>query len=593
MPTGLNGGEAGFLKGKIHIPGGFSATGAISPQHLAYDVTANTWSMPAQPPSAAALYSLAVDEPRGVFYVTGGSGASIATTTARAYDPMTNAWTDLTPMGTARSGHESAVIEGKLYVAGGQGTSSGLDTERSTISASKQWSPIARLNVQRAFSVNVVSKDPAGNPLWLVIGGIDLVTGLPAITEVYDVRNNRWIIPDNSFLPSFSRTNMAGATLGEYFYAIGGSVPLTSVTSNERMRIDSVTPLQLDLAPVVAVPPAQIAVVNTEARFTVSANDLGSGVPVTITAEGLPAGANFTTTSATNNSVSGTFLWTPPAGSAGQSFRISFTASDGQLSDTKVVVVQVVNASQLAAVNGANFRVGPVAAESIVSAFGVNLAVRTESAQALPLPLELAGTVVTVDGIPAPLFYVSSGQINFAVPASVDLGPATIIVSNPMGSYALGVVEIVQSAPSIFTADATGNGDAAAQATPDGINYQVPPFDVMVDGKPNILILYGTGIRHAAAANPGDDNGVAESCSVTIGGQQAQVLYAGAQGFFTGLDQINVLFPSSLAGSGPRRVEVVLSVSGIEANRVTVDDQVGKWSWSGGRGRSIYLEFEI
>ncbi len=201
MPTGLNGGEAGFLKGKIYIPGGFSAAGTISAQHLAYDVAANTWSMPAQPPSAAALYSLAVDEPRGVFYVTGGSGTSVSTTAARAYDPMTNAWTDLTPMGTARSGHESAMIEGKLYVAGGQGTSSGLDTGEVYDFDSKQWSPIARLNQQHAFSVNVVSKDPAGNPLWFIVGGFDLITGLPAITEVYDVRNNRWIIADNSFMP--------------------------------------------------------------------------------------------------------------------------------------------------------------------------------------------------------------------------------------------------------------------------------------------------------------------------------------------------------------------------------------------------------
>ena len=173
MPTGLNGGEAGFLQGKIYVPGGFTAAGTISSQHLAYDVAANSWTMPAQPPSGAALYSLAVDEPRGVFYVTGGSGASLSTTAARAYDPMTNGWTDLTPMGTARSGHESAVIEGKLYVAGGQGTASGLSSGEVYDFGSKQWSPIARLNAPRAFAINVVTKDSAGNPLWFVFGGIE------------------------------------------------------------------------------------------------------------------------------------------------------------------------------------------------------------------------------------------------------------------------------------------------------------------------------------------------------------------------------------------------------------------------------------
>ncbi len=187
------------------------------------------------------------------------------------------------------------------------------------------------------------------------------------------------------------------------------------------MRIDMLTSLPLDVPPVIAVPGAQVAVANVELKFNVSANDLGSGVPIIMSAEGLPAESSFTTGSATNSSVNGTFSWTPPAALAGQSFAIRFTATDGQLSDTKVVVVQVVNAAPLVAVNAANFRAGPVAADSIVAAFGTNLAVRTESTQVFPLPLELAGTVVTVDGIPAPLFYISSDQINFVIPASVDL----------------------------------------------------------------------------------------------------------------------------------------------------------------------------
>ena len=230
----------------------------------------------------------------------------------------------------------------------------------------------------------------------------------------------------------------------------------------------------------------------------------------------------------------------------------------------------MVAGSPLAAVNAADFRTGALSADSIAAAFGSNLAVRTEIATTLPLPTELAGTTVTINGLPAPLFFVSATQINFAVPSAIEPGPATIIVSTPAGSYSVGTIQIAPAAPAIFTADATGRGDAAAVATTDGITFQQPPFDVTVNGRPNILLLFGTGFRRATAANPNDENGVAESVSVTIGGQTARVLYAGSQGGFAGLDQLNIEIPAALAGQGARRVEVVTTVNGTAANRVTI-----------------------
>lgn len=195
---------------------------------------------------------------------------------------------------------------------------------------------------------------------------------------------------------------------------------------------------------------------------------------------------------------------------------------------------------------------------------GTNLAARTETAQALPLPLTLAGTSVTVNGISAPLFFVSPNQINFAVPPGIatdESGTAQVIVSSPLGTFALGTVSIAQTDAAIFTADASGQGEAAALATADGIAYQQSPFDVLVNGAPNILVLYGTGFRHASAV------------SVSIGGQAARVLYAGAQGSFVGLDQLNVEIPRSLASSvrnAPQRTEVMVTVNGADVGRVYV-----------------------
>jgi uncharacterized protein (TIGR03437 family) len=570
LPTALTNIDAVFLGGKIYVPGGLDATNQRITRHFVYDVATNAWTTQADAPAAVSSYVLVADEARGVYYQTGGFIPTGRVSSVRMFNPATNTWSDLPPLGAARNFHEAALIEGRLYVAGGLGNTGGLGSAEVFDFNTRQWTPIAPMNRPRSLATSFVSREPSGNPLWFVVGGNDPATGALLGAEVYDVRNNRWITLDNSFGLTTPRAILGGAVAGEFFYAYGGNLTATGA-ANERLRIDVISPIPFDpTPPALAVPATQIAVANVEVKFTVTANDLGSGAPLTLTARGLPPGASFTTVAATNNSVNGRFRWTPAAGDTGKIFNLSFTAGAGQLSETKQVTIRVVEASRLTAVNSADFRLGPIAPDSIASIFGVNLAVRSEVAQGFPLPLDLAGTTVTVNGAPAQLFAVSPGQINFAVPPSVEPGEATIIVSNPAGSYSVGAVEIAAPAPALFTLNSAGTGDAYALATIDGVTYQSQPFDVLLGGRPNIVVFFGTGVRRAPAANPNDDDGVAESVAVTIGDRPARVLYAGAQGDLTGFDQLNVELPASLAGGGQQRVEVVVTVAGVAANRVTI-----------------------
>ena len=75
------------------------------------------------------------------------------------------------------------------------------------------------------------------------------------------------------------------------------------------------------------------------------------------------------------------------------------------------------------------------------------------------------------------------------------------------------------------------------------------------------LLFYGTGLRAAAT----------QGVTVTIGGVPAQVQYAGTQGGFAGLDQINVLVPPSLAGKGAVMIQV--TANGVAANPVNISIQ--------------------
>ena len=568
IPTGLNSMEATFLKGKIYVPGGFLDQTQRVASHFAYDVATNTWARVADAPTALIFYSMVADDARGVYYRIGGASATSVQAAVHSFDPVENKWTELPPMRVARQNPAADLVEGKLYVAGGTNATGVLASAEVYDFGTRQWSEIAPMNRARSSPTSFATRDPSGNPLWAVLGGADS-TGFPN-TEAYDPRNSRWTLLDNSFSLNTPRQLLGGARAGNFFYAYGSNSNVTTI-ANERIRADVLSLVPLDIAaPVVAAPETLVAVPANELRFTVTVSDLASGVPVTLTASGLPGGANFETKTATNNSVSGVFRWTPTAADAGKTFTATFTASDGQLSATSTVTIRVVNASPLAAVNSADFRAGPIAVDSIASIFGVDLAVRAEGAQSLPLPVDIAGTTVTINGLRALLFYVSESQVNFVVPSTLEPGPATIIVSNAAGLYSAGRVEIAAASPALFTRNATGTGDASALATADGVTFQMPPFDVVVNGRPNILVLFATGLRRASATNPNDENGVAESVTVTIDGRTARTLYAGAQGSFNGLDQINAEMPASLAGGGLRRVEVVVTVNGVAANRVTI-----------------------
>jgi len=83
------------------------------------------------------------------------------------------------------------------------------------------------------------------------------------------------------------------------------------------------------------------------------------------------------------------------------------------------------------------------------------------------------------------------------------------------------------------------------------------PIDLGPETDQVFLILFGTGFRFRGALS---------AVTARIGGTDAQVTFAGAQGTLAGLDQCNVRLPRSLAGRGD--VEIVLAVEGKAANMV-------------------------
>lgn len=232
--------------------------------------------------------------------------------------------------------------------------------------------------------------------------------------------------------------------------------------------------------------------------------------------------------------------------------------------------------------NGASYAVGSLAPEAIGTLFGTSLASSTVSASTDPLPTTLGGVQVQVQDSAgvirnAPLFYVSPTQISFENPSGTSVGAATITVLLNGSTVGQGTAIVEQLSPGIFAANANGQGVAAAVALrvkADGTQsaepilqlnqttnkYETVPLSIGDASDQLYLIAFGTGFRNRSSL---------ANVTATIGGTTAGVSYAGAQGSFIGLDQANILIPSSLAGRG--EVNVVLTVDGKSANPVTIN----------------------
>lgn len=244
-------------------------------------------------------------------------------------------------------------------------------------------------------------------------------------------------------------------------------------------------------------------------------------------------------------------VFAPP----GQQVNITVINPDGVRTSAKPFI-RAGLAGPVATVSAANYSPDSVTPESIVAAFGNGMASGLIIADTTPLPTSLGGTSVRVNGVAAPLFFVSPGQINFMIPQGSLTGNAVIEVQNG-AIVSRGNVSLVSIAPAIFTSNAQGTGAPAAVATKDGVVYtSVGNPDGTSNGvdPQDFLVLFGTGIRSASIT----------TIRITIGGLDAPVLYAGAQGGFAGLDQINTQVPAGLKGL----VDVVVSINGKPGNTV-------------------------
>ena len=206
-------------------------------------------------------------------------------------------------------------------------------------------------------------------------------------------------------------------------------------------------------------------------------------------------------------------------------------------------------------VNGATFQSGPVAPGEIVSLFGSGLGPPTPAYLTLTNPRlvanSLQGVRVYFDGVPAPLLYASSGQVNIVVPYSVAGKSTTQLQLEYLGVMSNSVaLQVAATAPGIFSTTGSGQGQAAIVNAIDGsVNSTLHPA-----ARGNWVSIFATG---AGATTPDGVDGIVASLplpasnaavSVTMGGLPCPIEFQGAApGLVSGVLQINAQVPAGLS----------------------------------------------
>ncbi len=199
---------------------------------------------------------------------------------------------------------------------------------------------------------------------------------------------------------------------------------------------------------------------------------------------------------------------------------------------------------------------GTIAPGALASVYGVNLADATYTnlfQGGAFASATSSGVSVNVNGVNAPLTYVSPTQINFQVPWETPPAPTAVNVTvtrNSVSSFAEPVT-ITPASPSIFL-DYT---------TSVALNTVYPAGPIV----PGVtVVLYGSGFGPTTVASQDGVPAAGAStttCTLAINNQPVTVTYCGtAPGEV--IDQLNFIYPSGIS-AGAQPVTATLTINGL------------------------------
>ena len=199
----------------------------------------------------------------------------------------------------------------------------------------------------------------------------------------------------------------------------------------------------------------------------------------------------------------------------------------------------------------------------IISIYGNLLADSAAPATSIPLPTTLGNASVIIAGRTVPLFYASPGQINAVVPFGLNTNTAySVLIQRDLAISSPVPIDVADGQPGVFL-----NGGYAIVEDYRGTApaFLVTPSAPAQAGDTLVIYCAGLGVTNPppadGAASPSSPPAQAQApVTVSIGGQTANVAFAGLTPTLVGLYQVNVVMPPGVTPGNA--VPVTLTVSG-------------------------------
>ena len=284
--------------------------------------------------------------------------------------------------------------------------------------------------------------------------------------------------------------------------------------------------------------------------------------------QGLPDWITLSRNAVSSGPATVTLAVAPGAG-GGRAAAVSIAGLSVRVTQTGTGLSPALNPGGV--VNAASYAY-PIAPGSIAAAFGDLLVASASTGGSSPLLTSLSGLSLQFgDATEAPLFFASTGQVNFQVPWELAGQTQTTIAAAFNGQIgAAQTLSLAPFAPGIFSMSSQGNGQGAIL---DASYHLVDSSNPATAGSSVLIFCTGLGAvtNQPPTGSPAGDTPFSETAimpTVTIGGAPAQVTFSGLAPGYVGLYQMNVQVPAGLTATNA--APVVISGAGVTSNTVTM-----------------------
>jgi len=393
---------------------------------------------------------------------------------------------------------------------------------------------------------------------------------MPSSVQSTTLTGSGWLAVSLSLQGSFTSyfpynvtvTPQTGQSAGTYTGTVtfsGSSV----ASDNKQVGVT----LNLTSSPIQQFSPTSVQLYSAgtvKATSAVTAYNSGAG---TLTISSVTGSASWLTGSVSGSTVTVT---ADPTGLAAGSYQgiLTFNSNAANAAAAVLPVEFIVepNNTPILSFGGVvdNATFGPTLSPGMIAqAYGVLLSGTSPTlAASLPLSTNLGNVQVSVNGIPAPVYYASTGVVDFVVPFEVQPGPGTVTLTyNGVSSNTVSTT-IAARAPKLLYFPLAESGQTFYYGiivnSSDG-SFPVPTTAGLLShpAKPgDTLTIYGLGFGLTnqsvadGAASPSSPLAVTPVPSVILGGGFAgtatdgTVLFSGLTPGSVGLYQINLTLPA-------------------------------------------------